>query len=224
MVLKTFQNVPIFINETINFIVELSKTEKISRIGLSGGTTPKPIYEKLARNTEINFRNIEFYQVDERYIDKNHPDSNYKMIFESLIAPIAPKLKEFYYFDTTLEITDCLEKYEKILKQIPQQSFDLIILGIGKDGHTASLFPNSKMLAETEKLTAHTQTQKFAVKDRLTITFPMIMKSKNLLLLLQGKDKKKTLDAFLNSNKTTNEFPAKKLLEHNNLQVFYCEA
>ena len=160
---------------------------------------------------------IELFQVDERYVPRDHPDSNYKN-FLHLLGGVRGDTR-VYAFDPLLSIKEALDAYEKIIqKSLP---FDLCILGLGSDGHTASLFPNLSALHENTRLVAHTTTDNFAVRDRLTMTFPAIMASKKILLLLRGKEKKQILDGLLHSNKTIDELPAKKLLEHPDLTIHF---
>lgn len=195
MQIKTFNSEEEFIDETITFISSLNP----SSIALSGGSTPKPIYSKL--NTQA-----QLYQVDERYVAKDHPDSNYKMITES-------GLNLQHYFDTSIPIESCLSKYEE---KLPKQ-FDLTILGVGPDGHIASIFPNTKL---PSKNVAHTKTKNFAIEDRLTLTFTPILNSKNILVLL--KNKPKILQSLQEpSSLNVDNFPASKILSHPELTIHY---
>ena len=194
MIINEFQNETNFINASLKLITALAP----KTIALSGGSTPQNLYKKMS---EFSFKNVDFFQVDERYVPKDNKDSNYKMVKETLN-------KEIHHFDTSLSIPESLEKYEK---ELPEQ-FDLIILGIGNDGHTASLFPNTEAINSKEKV-AHTKN----IQERLTITFPVILNSKNILVLL--KNKKKVLEELQNPSKTIEQFPSLKLLEHENLIV-----
>lgn len=208
MYIKTFHSESAWINATISFIKSLNP----HHIGLSGGNTPKNIYKAMSKSSPVT--TFEFYQVDERYVTKNHKDSNQKMIRATL------KPKKFHHFDTSLPIPQGLKKYIKELRKFPgwpKKTFDLCILGIGEDGHVASLFPDSKALTSKAKV-AHTTTKKFAIKDRLTITLPVILKSKNILVLL--KNKSKILQELQNPTKSQQKFPALKLLKHKNLHIF----
>lgn len=216
MQLQKLNNEEEFIKSATTFVKDLCKNQKKKlNISLSGGNTPKPIYEAL-RKSDIPFERIHFYQVDERYIPKDHPESNYKLIKETLQKP-------FHFFDTSLPIEEALTQYEK---ELPEK-FDLTILGIGADGHTASLFPHSPALNETTRKVAHTTTDQFTIKNRLTLTFPAIMESKILLILLKSVNKENILkELIINQentppNKEIMELPAKKLLTHPNLYVFY---
>lgn len=194
MKINEFQNEEDFIKASLELIKKISP----KTVALSGGNTPKNLYKKMS---ELSLKNVEFFQVDERYVPKDHEDSNYKMIKETLN-------KEIYHFDTSLSIPESLEKYKK---ELPEQ-FDLIILGIGNDGHTASLFPNTAALHSQEKVA---QTKN--IQERLTITFPIILNSKNILVLL--KNKKEVLEELKNPSKTIEEFPCLKLLEYQNLEI-----
>lgn len=200
-----------FIEKAANWIISQIEKNGARKIALSGGKTPVPIYKALGEKfQQKSFNGIEFFEVDERYVSVENSESNYKIITENLKQPV-------HHFDTTIPIEKALEKYKE---ELPKDNFDLIILGIGPDGHIASLFPHTAALNTNEPV-AHTQTDEFAVHDRLTLTFTEIMKAKNLLVLLNGKPE--ILKELQHPSKTTEEFPANKLLEHRNLTVLSLE-
>ncbi|MDP2625104.1 MAG: 6-phosphogluconolactonase, partial [Candidatus Peregrinibacteria bacterium] len=143
-------------------------------------------------------------------------------IVENLVRPMGDSLKEFNAFDTTLPIEDCLFQYEHELVNIPDRTFELIILGIGEDGHIASLFPHSEALLEEKRLVAHTTTDNFSVGDRLTMTLPVILKSKAILVLLQGMEKQKVLNKLDDETLSIQEFPARALVDHPNVTIHFC--
>jgi len=190
----TFSKEEDFIKESVEFIKKISKENPNAKIALSGGSTPTTIYKKLAK-LDLEAK---FYQVDERCVSPTDKDSNQKMIRETLVP------KNFHAFDTSIPIEDSLKKYEE---NLPEQ-FDLIILGIGSDGHTASLFPDSPDFKDP---LAHTQTSEFSIKNRLTITFPTILKAKTLLVLLKGQNKQIAIS----------KFPANKLQSHPEITIHF---
>ena len=196
MNIKTFTKEEEFIKANLEFL------KGAKYVALSGGSTPASTYRAMQ-----DFA-AEFFQVDERYVPADHPDSNQKMIHETL-------QQKFHHFDTSLSIEDALTKYEN---EIADTTFDACILGIGPDGHTASLFPHSPALHSTRTV-AHSTTDEFAVHDRLTLTFSKILASKKLLVLL--KNKEETIEKLKNPELSNSEIPAKELLKHPSLQVHH---
>ncbi|MBI5753858.1 6-phosphogluconolactonase [Candidatus Peregrinibacteria bacterium] len=249
-----------FINVSSDFILKICRSKKTRvNIALSGGNTPQEIYQALAKKLSFMsclpsggpFKNqLHFYQVDERYIPTTDKDSNQKMITEAFTIlkssqKFSAKNIHFHFFDTSVSIEKSLKKYTKELPKI----FDLMILGIGPDGHTASLFPNSKELNSKKPVvhsitrahgasaqqgersgSASRETQRalpiknFTIPNRLTLTFPIILKSKNLLILLKNKPEILTkLKSHAKSKVTKTEisnFPALKLLSLKNLTIY----
>lgn len=165
----------------------------------------------------LPFKRIEIYMVDERFVPLEHPDSNCLMVKQAL-KNVKARLHGFFYFDTNLSPKKCAEDYEEKIKG---KIFDLVILGIGPDGHTASLFPDSEALKEKNPV-ALTETESFKVKKRITLTFPPILKSKKILVLLKGIEKAAILKKLADPKVKTKEFPAKQLLKHPDLQVYFC--
>ncbi|MBI2463810.1 6-phosphogluconolactonase [Candidatus Peregrinibacteria bacterium] len=223
MKLRAFATFEDFIHESVEYIANACRQKKgIIRVALSGGSTPKPVYEAFALLENILFERVEFFIMDERYVPLNHKDSNYRLIRESLLDPLkkkGKKFRNFHFFDTALSIDGALKKYEKELSG--HWNFDLCVAGIGTDGHIASLFPRSSALREKKKLTAHTTTQQFAVRDRLTLTFPKILKSKKILVLLQGRAKQGIIKDLKDKGKSMIDMPAKKLLKYPSVDIYY---
>lgn len=197
-------------------------------IGLSGGSTPKSIYKELGKRTDIDWSKVSIFLLDERYVPNNHQDSNQKMIVETLLAyaPISPE--NVFFPDTTLPIDECVAAYAADVKagwgdRLP----DITILGMGDDGHIASLFPPLDMeeMSDTH-FAAHTQTPLkddgtplFAVLDRISLTLNPIACAQSHLVLLQGEKKKATWHAMLESSEGDVRWPLKRVLEQEAVTV-----
>lgn len=218
MQLIRLENKKEFVESAIDLIKKIiEETDEVCRIALSGGSTPKPIYEALSQH-DIDFSKVEFYQVDERYVPNEDENSNYKLINQSLINPLGDNLKAFHYFDTTFPIDQCIKKYSEEIKDI---NFDLVVLGMGTDGHIASIFPGDEKAINSEYQAIHTQTDQFAIKDRLTISLKKIKESKNTILLLKGKNKQDILNRLIKEEPHTINFPAQSLLTKKNFLILF---
>lgn len=220
MRIETFSNLDDFMSAGMEIMQDVCTAEDDAiHIALSGSSTPLPLYKALSRKGDISFDRIKFYQTDERYVPQYHQHSNYMLINQTLIQHIS---SEFHYFNTSLPIPDALQQYEQKLRG-RGKGFDLTILRIGDAGHVASLLPGHPATAETEKLVAHVTMPGRPVEDRLTLTFPAIMQSRKILLLLSGPNRRKLFDAITSTHTTPAELPVKKLFGHYDISLFYCE-
>lgn len=207
-----------FIKHAIRIIKEIvDKSTNVCRIALSGGSTPEGLYKELPKS-DVDFSKVEFYQVDERYVPKEDENSNYKLITQSLVNPLKERIKAFYHFKTELPIDQCVNDYAE---QIEKINFDLVILGMGTDGHVASLFPGDKKSLDSAMPALYTTTDQFAVKDRLTISLNKIQSAKNILLLLKGEKKKEILQTLLDKNSSIYDLPAKSLWTNKNFVILF---
>lgn len=214
MELKFFKTQEDFITKSTDVIASECRFEG-AKVALSGGSTPGPIYNALNKRDLIKFDKVDFFMVDERYVPTGDPKSNHKLIVDNL-----PKA-HLHSFDTTLEIDECVKDYEGKLMEYLQSPLSLCVLGIGTDGHFASLFPNSEALKEREKQALHTQTDEHDVKDRLTMSLPLIMQSAKILVLLKGDDKWDVIKKMEDEGIPSDDFPARHLMNHPNLIIHY---
>jgi 6-phosphogluconolactonase len=214
MELKIFTNNEEFITAGADYIENCSNFDN-AKVGLSGGSTPGPIYEALGKRELYDFKKPVFFMVDERYVPATDPKSNYKLIADTL--PEA----HLHSFDTTLPIEECIKDYEEKLREYLNGPLNLCVLGIGTDGHFASIFPNSPAINEKDHLAMHTQTDQHEVKDRLTITMPLIMQSEKLLVLTKGADKWEIIQKLNDESIDPDSFPARHLTNHHNLLIYH---
>lgn len=199
------------------FIMEQGKSPL--RVALSGGSSPKVVYEKLAESKRIDWSDVELYQVDERFVSSDSNESNAKLIHSSLTSK-TPNLKLFHTFNTSKKIEEALSDYEKELGQLKAPLFDLVLLGLGNDGHTASLFPYGPELKENERLVTESNSPQ-GVTKRVGLSFPAIMSSKKIIFLIRGKEKGEIIRKWLGEGARPEEIPAKIILQHPDIDVFY---
>jgi len=173
-------------------------------VGLSGGRTPVDLYHRLSDMKEtLGWEKTHVFLVDERFVPFDHPDSNYRMLKETLFDHVPIPRENIHPIPTegsTLE--GSATAYKKDLKKsfrlsengFPQ--FDLLILGIGEDGHTASLFPGSPALKDRMNLVAPVPLNE-AKHSRITLTLPVINHARHILFLVTGKDKAPVLQKII---------------------------
>jgi 6-phosphogluconolactonase len=169
-------------------------------VALSGGTTPVPFYRALAAKEGIRgWDKTHVFLADERFVPATDPESNYRMIRETLLEAVDIPDSNLHPVPTDLpDPGPAAEKYERDLKvffrlrkgDLPV--FDLILLGLGADGHTASLFPLSDALKERKSL-AVPVSPGGGKRDRVTLTLPVINSARNILFLVRGREKAKAL-------------------------------
>jgi 6-phosphogluconolactonase len=175
-------------------------------VALSGGSTPRSFYSKLAGQTSIkreSWQKTCLYFGDERCVPQDHPDSNYRMAREALIssAPIMPE-HVHAMFSADLSVDENVSRYNAVLTtELPLNSqsvpvFDLILLGMGEDGHTASLFPGTQIVTETESLVAAQFVEKLDAW-RMSLTFPTINAAHHVAVLVAGEAKAKIVADIL---------------------------
>jgi 6-phosphogluconolactonase len=186
-------------------------------IALSGGSTPKNLYNLLATNarTALPWDRMFFFWGDERYVPPNDPDSNYHMADEIMLSkiPVAPG-NVFRIRTENPDAAAVAENYEQTLRKFfelqPEQVpiFDLILLGMGPDGHTASLFPGTAALKEKSRLVVANWVEKMKT-HRITLTLPVLNAARCVTFLVSGTDKASVLHTVLEENVPGEQYPSK---------------
>ena len=169
------------------------------RLALSGGSTPRGCYRRLAHLNQVPWENVEIYLGDERFVPHDSPDSNYHMIRQTLLAGEAVAPRAVFAMPTDGTPEAAAAAYEEILRQQYGASrlraglplFDLQLLGLGEDGHTASLLPDQPVLEEREHWVAVVPEGRR--EPRITLTYPALESSRLTLFLVSGAGKKDAL-------------------------------
>ena len=153
-------------------------------IALSGGSTPRKAHEKLA-GMGLDWSGVELWFGDDRVVPPDHEHSNYRMALESL-GDVAP----YHRIHGELGYEAAADEYEQELRDAGPAAFDLILLGLGPDAHTASLFPDDSALGERERLAVGVATPNMApLVSRVTLTLPVLNAGKEVVFLISGEDK-----------------------------------
>ena len=183
-------------------------------MALAGGTTPKGVYELLG--SEAFSKRVEWSQVylffgDERCVSPDHPESNYAMAREALISKVPIPAENVQRIKGEVSPEEAAAEYERQLRAFfrgcewPQ--FDLVLLGMGEDGHSASLFPGSPALNETSRWVLATRNEN-AGQDRITLTLPVFNHAAHAVFLVSGEKKAQRLFEVLHPKKSQEQFPA----------------
>jgi 6-phosphogluconolactonase len=174
-------------------------------VALSGGSTPKILYQLLADSNEpfrnqIPWANTHFFWSDERHVPPDHPDSNYRMVNEVMLSRVPVSESNVHRVASeNPNATEAAEAYEQTLVQIMTADLprlDLILLGVGVDGHTASIFPGSEVLHETTRLVAAPWVEKLKT-FRITMTLPLLNNAASVVFLVSGAEKAQIVEEVL---------------------------
>jgi 6-phosphogluconolactonase len=186
-------------------------------VALSGGSTPKNLYSLLASNySDFPWNRTFLFFGDERHVPPTDPESNYRMVNEALLSKISiPAANVFRVKAENPDATAAAADYEAQirsffeLKPTEFPHFDLILLGLGPDGHTASLFPDSEGLKDKSHLVIANWVEKFKTY-RISFTFPVLNHAAESLVLASGPDKADIVQQVLEGN-TTPPFPVQQV-------------
>ena len=241
--IREFANIQEASSAAVEHIMDLARTAVMDKgfcsIVLAGGSTPQKTYELLSANAhaeQMPWQQSHFFWGDERWVTSTHPDSNFSMADKALLSKIPVPPGNIHQITTTHKNPEAAALiYEKNLRDFFQMmgpaemknitgdttipSFDLVLLGMGKDGHIASLFPGSDLLEEKKKWVA-------AVPEgagsppvaRITLTLPVLNRAKNIIFLIAGSRKKAILDTILTRPEEAEKlYPAARIKPAGNL-------
>jgi 6-phosphogluconolactonase len=182
------------------------------RLVLSGGATPRALYSLLSKSSSFPWQHTDVFFGDERAVPPGHPDSNARMVRDTLLRTGLVPPDHVHRIRAELRPKQAASDYERTLRKFfPDAAefprFDLVLLGLGSDGHTASLFPSSSVIAERTKWVAAAWVEKLGAY-RITLTLPTLNAAASVLFLVSGAEKAGALKAALNPSSDVNLVPA----------------
>ncbi len=182
-------------------------------VALSGGSSPKQLYSLLGSPSyreSVPWSQVYFFWADERCVPPGHPESNYKLAFDTFLSLIPLPGANIHRIKGEEGPVAAAQSYEEDLKNffigpgVP--AFDLIMLGVGEDGHTASLFPGSLLLQETSRVAVPVHLERLK-RDRVTLTLPVLNHATRVIFLASGRAKADVVCEILDEN-NARRYPA----------------
>ena len=213
MELKVYKDKQQVAAEFSAYLVKQIESNDRLNVALSGGSTPKVVFDYLAEHyKDIDWDKVHFFWGDERCVPPTHVESNYKMTVDHLLKHISIPEENIHRVKGEGDPAKEAERYSSELKQslpltngMPQ--FDLVILGMGSDGHTASIFPHQMELWNSKNLTDVAEHPETGQK-RITLTGQVINNAKEVAFLVTGADKKEKVSTILSGTGESNQYPA----------------
>jgi 6-phosphogluconolactonase len=186
-------------------------------VSLSGGSTPRRLYQILAEppyRETLPWDRLHWFWGDERFVPPDHPDSNFRMVREALLSRAPVPAANIHPVPTTGDPAAAADAYARTMQSFygaetldpARPLFDVELLGLGPDGHTASLFPGTRVLVERRRWVAEVIGAK--AEDRITLTYPVLESSRHTAFLVAGADKREALKRALAGDP---ELPAARL-------------
>ena len=199
-------------------------------IALAGGSTPRAFYEFLSvrPSDEIDWRQIHLWWGDERCVPPDHAESNYRMVKEALLDHIRISPEQIHRMQgEAIPQTEMIRYAKEIRSNLPlSQSglpvFDMILLGMGEDGHTASIFPGSELRDDTDAWCAVVQHPQSGQK-RVTLTLPVLNQARQIVFMISGSAKSGMVSEILNHPEQSKKYPAAKVLPQNGILTWFLD-
>ena len=190
-------------------IAERAGAGKECFVALCGGTTPGQLYRRLADPPlaeKVAWDKVQIFFGDERDVPQDHVENNYRLVTKTLLDHVPIPLAHVHPMPADCrDLTAAAEQYENLIRRLVPAGetdlpvFDLILLGMGADGHTASLYPDTPALAERNRLVA-AQFVPVIGRNRMTFTFPLINAARNVIFFVTGADKAQAVAAVLSDD------------------------
>jgi 6-phosphogluconolactonase len=198
---RTFENAEMLAHNVAEWLCNLAQaSDRAFAVGLSGGSTPRRLYETLAAPdiaSRFPWTRAHWFWGDERFVPHDHPDSNYRMARDAFLSRVPVPDSNIHAVPTEgLSPDQAATAYEMTLRRFygadelaaDRPLFDVTLLGIGEDGHTASLFPGQPALQERRRWTVAVVGAK--AEPRITLTYPALDSSRDLAFVVTGREKR----------------------------------
>ncbi len=196
-------------------------------VALSGGSSPRKLYEILASTyaNALDWQKVYFFFGDERYVPQDHADSNYLMAKKTLFTPLGIHPNHVYAVDTSLEPVAAAAAYTQTIDTFfkgEKASFDLILLGLGDNSHTASLFPHTDIL-EDDSISVKSVFLPEEKVYRISFTFPLINQASRTAFLVYGKGKAEAVRHVIEDPINIAEYPAQLIIPSNGFLMWFLD-
>ncbi len=214
---RVFEDIESLSRAAMELTVSLSQKVVASAgraaIALSGGSTPKQLYALLGSapgRDAVPWPHMHFFWADERCVPKDHPESNFKLAYDSFLSDMPLPAENIHRIKGELGPSRAARLYEDDMRNffngVDIPAFDIILLGVGQDGHTASLFPGSSALRETTRLALPVYLKR-PKRDRVTLSLPVLNHAASVLFLAPGSAKAEAVSAILEGD-IAHRYPA----------------
>jgi 6-phosphogluconolactonase len=211
--------------EVARIAAEAASSRGVFSIALSGGSTPKMLYALMAEHPSLRnslpWDKMNVFFGDERHVGPGHADSNYQMAADSMLSKVPLRPEQIHRIKGEYpDAAQAAAEYEDVIRrQFSLQSgnfprFDVVLLGMGNEGHTLSLFPGTKALHETQRIVASNWVGKLYT-DRITLTAPAANAAANVIFMVTGSDKACALKAVLEGPQEPEQLPAQMIQPSN---------
>ncbi|MCI0656427.1 MAG: 6-phosphogluconolactonase [Acidobacteria bacterium] len=212
---------------------EAVQARGVFTVVLSGGSTPKTLYSLLADDprlrNDVVWEKVHFFFSDERHVPPDHPDNNYRMAYRALLSKIpAPPWNAHRMATELVDATGVADYCEQVLREFFRLSpgafprFDLVLLGLGAEGHTASLFPRSPALKETKHLAVAAWVEALEAW-RISLTLPVLNNASEVAFLVSGSEKAEALRNVLEGSYDPDHWPAQAVQPTPGRRVFFVD-
>jgi 6-phosphogluconolactonase len=197
-------------------------------VALSGGSSPKKLYELLASNdfkNKVDWANVHFFFGDERYVPHTDKDSNYLMVKTALFDPLKIDYDNIFAVDTSKSPEGAAEAYTDSINQFfgsESPAFDLILLGLGDNSHTASLFPHTPVLHDTTVSVKSVYVEEVQA-NRITFTAPLINEAHHIAFLVYGAGKAEAVHHILEDARDIENYPAQLIAPTHGDVIWYLD-